>query len=311
VSFTADELTRIDAARERLEELVPAARHDVTVAFGGTLASVRFSDFDAARFHRSRYRHMLATGEPELTAYAASRGDVTHFWVPGVASYRWDRHVLAPHEIAFLADAVATTHFFSSLPDTFVFHAGAVAGASAAAAIVGTTEAGKTTTALACTRRGMRLFSDEFCFVSPAGVVPYPRSLNLRAGGIELLAQSASSASPLDAWVRSHRGADRQDVGFDELFGGWEPAAPVPLRAVFIVTGRTASASACAVPAARMLPRVLPWTRMQPQGIEAARALLQVLQGVECYELQLGSPDDTAALIAETVAGAGPPARVS
>jgi hypothetical protein len=307
VSFTASELTRVDEEASGLNDLADAADCDVTIAFDGTVASVRFDDARAAALYRSRYRHMLARGEPALRAYAAARGAVRYFWVPGTAAYRWERHRLEPYEIAFLADAVATTHFFTALPKRMVMHAAAVAGDRAAAAIVGTSEAGKTTTALACTRVGLRLFSDEFCFVTPAGVIPFPRSLNLRRGGIELLARGASRDTPLDAWLQANRGADVQDVGYDELLGAWEDQAhPVPLRAVFFVTARAAIARAAKASAAQMLPRVLPWTRMEPQGLEAARALLELLQRTTCYELTLGTPDDTARLIEEALAVALP-----
>jgi hypothetical protein len=311
VSFTASELTRVDAETEGLNDLARAARCDVRFAFDDTVASVRFGDGPAAALYRSRYRHMLAAGDPELTAYAVARGEAYYFWVPGVAAYRWERHVLAPYEIAFLADAVATTHFFAALPERMVLHAAAVAGARAAAAIVGTSEAGKTTTALACTRFGLKLFSDEFCFLTPAGVVPFPRTLNLRSGGIELLVRPTPPDTPLDAWLHAHRGREVQDVGFDELLGAWEPAPPVPLQALFFVTGRGHAAAAARTSAARMLPRVLPWTRMQPQGVDAARALLEALQRADCYDLTLGTPDDTARLIdgALAHAGAGQAAR--
>lgn len=301
MTFTADELTRIDADGEGLAGVRESACHDVRFAFDRTIVSVRFADLEAANMHRSRYRHMLATGEPALTLYVAARGPATHFWIPGVAAYRWDRYVLAPHAISFLADAVATTHAFESLSDTIALHAAAVAGPAGVAAIVGTTEAGKTTTSLACARLGFALLSDEFCVRTPRGVISFPRTLNVRRGGIELLTEGAEPGSPLNDWILTHRGADRHDVGFDELFGNWQRPAPGPLRAVFLVAGRAAVAQARAATPAGLLPRILPWSRMKARGVDAARELLELLQGVACFELLLGSPDETARLIARTL----------
>jgi len=309
VTFTADELTRIDHDDDGLAHVRECARHDVRFAFDRTIVSVRFADVEAAKLHRSRYRHMLSQGEPALTLSIAARGRETHFWIPGLAAYRWDRYVLAPHALSFLADAVATTHAFESLPDTIVLHAAAVASPAGVAAIVGTTEAGKTTTSLACTRRGLTLLSDEFCVRSPRGVIPFPRTLNLRRGGIELLANGAEPGIPLNGWVLTHRGADRPDVGFDELFGNWRPPAPGPLRAVFLVVGHDETAQARAATPAGLLPRILPWSRMKARGVDAARDLLELLQSVDCFDLTLGTPDETARLIARTLATAANPGR--
>lgn len=302
MTFTADELTRIDPDDDGLVHVRDSVGHDVRFAFDRTIVSVRFADLQAAKLHGSRYRHMLATGEPALTLYVAARGGATHFWMPGLAAYRWDRYVLASHAISFLADAVATTHAFESLPDTIVLHAAAVAGPAGVAAIVGTTEAGKTTTSLACARRGLTLLSDEFCVTTPRGVIPFPRTLNVRRGGIALLAQGAEPGTPLNDWVLAQGGADRSDVGFDELFGDWQPPAPGPLRAVFLVSGHAATAQANVATPAGLLPRILPWARMNARGVDAARELLELLQGVDCFELTLGAPDETALLIARTLA---------
>jgi hypothetical protein len=301
VTFTADELTRIDANCQSLTHVRESACHDVRFAFDRAIVSVRFADLEAANMHRSRYRHMLATGEPALTLYVAARGAATHFWIPAVAAYRWDRYVLAPHAISFLADAVATTHAFESLPDTIVLHAAAVAGPSGVAALVGTTEAGKTTTSLACARLGLALLSDEFCVRTPRGVIPFPRTLNIRRGGIELLAEGAEPGLPLNDWIITNGGADRHDVGFDELFGDWQRPGPGPLRAVFLVAGRDAVAQAKVATPAGLLPRILPWSRMKARGVDAASELLELLQGVACFELVLGTPEETARLVARAL----------
>ncbi len=307
MTFTADELTRTDESLAGLTGLAALATHAVAFSFDRTVVGLRFEDREAARLYRSRYRHMLATGVPEQTLYIAGRAGATYFWLPGVAAYRWDRDDLTPHVISFLADAVATTLAFQALAGTVVLHAGAVADSAGAAAVVGTTEAGKTTTSIACVRHGLTLLSDEFCVATPRGVVPFPRTLNVRRGGIDLLAAGAEAGTPLENWLIAHRGADRDDVGFDELFGRWELPAPKPLRALFLVAGRAGAAEARRSNAARLLPRLLPWSRMQARGVDAARELLALLQPVECFELVLGAPDETARLIAETLAASARP----
>jgi hypothetical protein len=302
-TFTAAELTTADEELSSLADLEPLATNVVRFAFDRTVASVRFVDASAARLHRSRYRHLRSEAPPSFELHVAKRGNATYFWMSGERAYRWDRHALSAREISFLADAVATTHVFSSLHDTIVLHAGAVSDGSGAAAIVGATCAGKTTTTLACARRGLGLYSDEFCVVTPRGVVPFPRTLNLRRGGIDLLSADIAPPSALDAWLSDNGGHDdRSDVGFDELLGSARLPEPRPLRALFLISGHAATPASNPVKAAAMLPRILPWARLRTRGIDAAGELLRLLQGVPCFELLLGAPDASSRLIASVLA---------
>jgi hypothetical protein len=302
VDVYAEDLTRLpdDAA---LDDLAARATHAVTIGFAGVVAQTRFFRADSADVYRGRYRNMLSPEVPQLISYAVARrpGDI-YFWVPGIASYRWDRCRIGKNQTAFLAEAVTNTAVFTSRENLIALHAAAVSDGRRAAAVIGSSEAGKTTTAIACVRRGLQLYSDEFCVVTPAGVIPFPRSLNVRAGGLALLAEDRPPPSPVDAWLSGNLGADRDDVGFADIFGAVRMPEPRPLEVVFAVRGRAERPAAEQIPAAAMLPHVKPWARLKARGIEEVHALLAMLQAARCYELTLGSPDATALLIRDVLA---------
>ncbi len=284
-------------------DLAGAACCPVTVSFCGIVVMVRFGDAEAATAFRRRYRHMLSNAPPQVVAYAvARRPEETFFWVAGDAAFVWDHCRLWPNEAAFLADAVVTTSVFTSREGAVAFHAAAVTDGDGAAALVGSSAAGKSTTAIACARRGLGLYSDEFCVATSEGVAPFPRTLNLRRGGIELLAKDRAPGSPVDAWLTAHRGLDVEDIGWDEIFGRLVVPRARPLRAVFAIVGAGARPAARPIGAAQMLAHVTPWVKTKARGLAAAQRVLELLQGAATFELTLGSPDATASLIGERLA---------
>jgi hypothetical protein len=307
VYINAGALETLAAATARAIALGRAqdAVHCMRIDLAGIVLEARFDDPDAAFRFARRYRHMPASAAPDVVAYAVApaRGD-HYFWIDGGPAYRWNRNVLEAGGIAFMLDAVATSAVFALRADRLTLHAAAVGDGHGVAAIVGTSEAGKTTTAIACARRGLALYSDEFCVVTPAGVIAVPRTLGLRAEGVALLARSAAPPSPVDAFLRAYAGGDRESVGYDEIFGAVQVPAPAPLRSLFFVAERAAEPRAQAISASAMLPRVAPWTRAQARGAQLAPQLLALLKQIACYELVLGTPDATAQLVSETLCGA-------
>jgi hypothetical protein len=301
----ADDLERRDGAVHQVEQLAKKPFHAVTIEIGGVAVEARFEWPEAAAVYRRRYRHMLSTGAPRYFAHVAGwKAGEVYFWISGGATYVWLHSQVGANEVSFLMDAVVNTTVFNSTDGLIALHAGVVGDGASVAALVGTTTAGKSTTSIACARRGLDLYSDEFCLVTPRGVLPCPRSLNLREGGIELLARDSAPASPIDAWLLRNRGADRENVGFDDLFGEPRIPEPRPLRLAFIVAGVGPHPQAMPITPARMLVHVEPWARMKARGIDAAGALLALLRDVASYELTLGKPDDTARLIGEMLASA-------
>jgi hypothetical protein len=307
----AADLVRRDEAVRETAHLEQFARYPVRIELGGVVVEVRFEWPNAAEVYRRRYRHALSTGTPRFTACVANwkPGEV-YFWFPGLATYFWGHWDLGSNDLAFLTDAVVTTTLFTASEDLIALHAAVVGDGACAAAIVGTTTAGKSTTAIACARRGLDLYSDEFGIVTPHGVMPCQRALNLRSGGIELLRQDRAPNSPVDAWLRSHRG-DCDGVGYDELFGELHVPALRPLRLAFILAGAGPHPQVRLLSAPQMLVHLEPWARMKARGIEAAGELLALLKSVDSYELTLGKPDDTARLIRAMLAEASDAKRIA
>src|ERR1700693_3840139 len=237
MGVTAEDLTRIDE-RELPPSLASAAKHSVTVDLAGTIVKVSFDEFEAAETYRNRYRHMLSDGPVQSRAYAVgSQTGAVYVGLEGVAAYRFDRFKVKPHVIAFFADAVVTTGVFPSTDDLIALHAGVVCDERAAAAIIGCSTAGKSTTAIACVRRGLTLLSDEHCIVTSTGVRAFPRALNLRCGSMRLLSGDSAPPSSLDRWLETHRCYEGNDLGFDELFGALPSSEPKPLPAIFALAG--------------------------------------------------------------------------
>jgi len=296
----ASMLRRCDDDDELRIELAPLAVHAVTFTVAGVPVEVRFNVAAAADIYRRRYRHMLASHAPVMTAYAVARdpNDV-YFWAGEGPLHCWDQGKIHDHVIAFFADAVATTLFFNSIDDLIALHAAALTDGHSAAFIAGVSTAGKSTTAIACFRRGLELYSDEFCLVRAGGVLPHPRAISVRREGLELLLASAAPASPVDAWLRANRGEDRENVGFDELFGNATWPAPRPLRIACAAIARERTPSVRPIAPAKMLAHTMPSARMKTRGLDGVAALLAILQPVACYELTLGPPDATAELIAQ------------
>lgn len=267
----------------------------VRVDLAGTVVDVGFNDSEAARLYRRRYRHMLSTQPPARRAYAvADRSGAGYFWLEGETVYRWDRSELTPTVVTFLADAVVNTGVFTSSGDVVALHAATVGNTLGVGALIGATTAGKTTTAIACARRGLDLYSDEYCVLAPSGVLPFPRSISIRCAATEVLAEDPVPGSSVDAWLQTHGCCDGYDLGYDELFGAFFRPEVRPLRAAFALVGRSEKPEANVIPARAMIEHVRPWAKTALQGLERLERLLALFQGVRCYELSLGAPDATA-----------------
>ena len=302
MGVTADDLVRIDEL-EVPKALASAARHSVTVDLAGTVVKVSFDEFAAAETYRTRYRHMLSDGPVERRAFAlAHRPGEIYIWLEGVAAYRFDRFAVRPHVVAFFADAVVTSGVFTSTDDLIALHAGVVCDDRAAAAIIGSSTAGKTTTAIACVRRGLTLLSDEHCVVTSAGVRAFPRALNLRCGSVRLLGGDPAPPSSVDRWLEKHRCYEGNDLGFDELFGALPSPERKPLRAIFALAGTAPQPSITRISPAAMLEHARAGVKMKLEGFAALQSLFTLLQNVECYEVVKGTPDETARAVVRVLA---------
>jgi hypothetical protein len=288
-----------DAQRSSLET---RARYAVPVQVRDRSAVVHFDDPQSAAFFRSRYRDLPAVDGPEMRAYAVcdDNGE-THFWSVGGHGYTWPHGPLGAFATAFLADAVAMHALLSAIPSAIALHAAALRHQGRAFAITGHSTAGKSTTAVACVAAGCELYSDERCIITPAGTLPFPRAVNLRRGGIEVLLADLPP-SPLRARLDAHRGADWNDVHFDELFDQHEHPEPTRLQALFTIGGIEAEPRSRPISAVEMLPTAQLGAITAAIGIDRASALLRALQNIACYELILGTPCATAQHVLDVVA---------
>ena len=167
--------------------------------------------------------------------------------------------------------------------DLLHMHGAALAGAEASVLLPGRHGIGKTTLALAMALGGMRLLSDDIVFIQPRSwrPEPFPRSLLLRKGTLDLLAPLAPR--PLEAHrLGSHLCAT--------ALGPWGPAPGPPLRYVvfprFSEDGRLALEPIAAAEAAVELMRYSKnLRRFERFGLDL---IPRLLEQVECYVLQRG-----------------------
>jgi hypothetical protein len=291
----------------RLADLVPSdlqasergtlgrrARHAVCFGVLDGRASAHFDDSASARYFHERYCDLRKDEPPARPTYAV-RDDAgrVHFWSEDDSAYMWPHGALSPSATAFFADAFATHALFSSIPSVIALHAAALRRNDVAFALTGLSTAGKSTTALACVAAGAQLYSDERCVTTPQGAIAYPRTLNVRRGGIELLLDSLPACA-LRLRLAEHRGCDWNSVPFAEIFGASPLPEPAPLRAIFAIVGRDAVPRSRAIERAAMLPLAEPGAQVWARGIERVCALLALFGRVACFELVLGTPMETA-----------------
>ena len=303
--ISADRLVTSGIGLAERKVLERGARHTVPIHVQDRAIAVHFDEPQSAALFASRYRDLRGHGEAEIAAYAVrDRDGDTHFWTAEGAGYRWPHGPLGPRATAFLADAVAMHALLTAVPSAVALHAAALHFDGRTFAITGHTTAGKSTTAVACVAAGCGLYSDERCIITPEGTLPFPRAINLRSGGIDVLVDDLPP-SALRSRLELRRGADWDDVHFDELFEP-RPLPPVaPLRAIFAITGRATEPRVRRITSVEMLPQAQFGAIAPGVGIDRARAILCVLQSVACYELVLGAPSASARRIFEVLAGDG------
>jgi hypothetical protein len=304
--ISADDLVPIDAVDADLVAAGARARHTVVIDVAGLVCAMHFDRVDVAANVAARYADLrVATRPPQRHAFAihdGTRGWL--FWSEGTPVLRWPHGELPPHVVAFLADAVALTAFLRERNDGIVsLHAASVGLPDGIVAIIGDSHAGKTTTAIACARAGMTLYSDERCLIDRVSFVhAFPRAINLRAGGIRLLARDRlPGADPIGARLRAHGVSDWDDVRVADLGAAGGPLVPRPLCAVVLLDGSAPTASLERVPASRAVRAAARWAQGAGAGMELLARLYAIFARVPCYALRLGTPCDSARLIRRLV----------
>ena len=300
---TANDLDALPAAPLSAAEARSRARSTVVLNILGRTCAVYFDDLDAALVFGARYADLRTTADT-YDAEAFTLRDPAGgrwFWSLGSAAFRWPHEACDPGLQSFFTDAAAITSFFLQRDDGVLsLHAASVASPGAAAAIIGESNVGKTTTAIACARAGLRLFGDERCIVDRAAHVhPFPRALNIRAGSRNVLAADRDASDDTFARrMQTRPPGALHDVRFADLFGSWSPPEPEPLRAIFVLDGLGEEPRLRSTTAADAVRAAARWAHGAGAGIDKIERLLDLFAPLQCYRFVLGSPSASAATIA-------------
>ncbi len=296
--ITLAALESVRLSREIADLMASDACHQVCIAVGKLRVAIRCSRESHARALALRFGDLLASGPPDVSAHAVEADGKLYFWLTLERVFVYDGRT-NDEIFTFFADNVTMNEVLRER-GYFGLHAAVVTNGLRAAAILGTTTAGKTTTAVACVRRGLRLSSDERCIFEDGLLVPFLRALTVRRGGREALLNDPQEGSPIDALLR--RFPDGAEVGTrpSTLFGDAGVATERRrLDLAFLIEGRAGLARAEPCDLYAVLPQLLAASVCAETDVERLARALHELRGVRCYRLTLGSPDATARLIEE------------
>lgn len=246
---------------------------------------------EVAQIFALRYADHPATNPPDFRYYVATVRGGYAFWCDHAATWRWTQGALPPDAVAFLADSVALGAIIRFDPALVSLQAACVEFNDIAAAIAGHSAAGKTATLLACARRGMRIYSDERTVLRNTIAHPYLRRSSVRGAGARLLLADPDGYN--DELLHS-----RPQLSPKICFGSEAIAPPRPLRALFVIAGSGYCAALEAADTAAAMPAIMRWFDAHGDMVDRATRAISILNGVQCYKLTLGSPDESAAAIA-------------
>lgn len=297
---SAELLERIElesAARELAARAVNATVIDVA----RRVVDVRFSDKSARDIFADRFRDHASFRVPEFTYYVAGDRASQYFWSERSQAWRWPSRA-TPEATAFLADAAVLSAIIRTDPSLVSLHASVVAHKGRIAAIAGASSAGKTTTAIACVRRGMQFYSDERLLVREGTVFPFQRTCSLRATGRQLLDRDGLHDAFAD-WL--HSGASRREgeeyLSIAELFGRKTIGVPGALTAIFVLSDRGERPIVRRIGHYEAMPTLLRWMDSHEVSVRRLAQLVDLIVTIPCFALTLGTPRQTADAIASTI----------
>jgi hypothetical protein len=298
--ISAAQLIERDVPAEFVAHISALRLHCVSLAIGPDELCVFFESTEWSTVFAERYADQLIEPTGRALRHYVVRDDTGYvFWSPGERAWAWEYGPLPDAAVVFLADAAAMTTLFNASTTLVSFHAAAVGIGGIAAAISGDSNAGKTTTALACGRAGLRLYSDERCVITGRTVVPFQRSLNVRSDGWSRLESRNGGFAPLPRAARPTH--DGFSIRISELFGRIEPTARPELRAVFILSGSADRARVMPVGWHDVASALAKWMNSADRGLDRGARIIKILRDVVCFRLELGTPNESAELIASTL----------
>ncbi|HSP99194.1 MAG TPA: hypothetical protein VL049_18385 [Candidatus Dormibacteraeota bacterium] len=194
---------------------------------------------------------------------------------------------------------------------TLPIHGASLRMGEAGVVLVGASRAGKTTTSLHLAARGHTLLGDEIALIrlATSEIIPFRRAVNIRPGpyGDDLAGELGLSAAD----VAAASDADITPRRIGELFPR-RPARPAPLRAAFFLAGFAEQPSIEPFQLTFDQTEVFDWITTPEiaycswgvaPGRRAVRllALRQTLARIPCWQVKVGPPRDTVALIERTM----------
>jgi hypothetical protein len=297
VSLESLEKTRL--SENTLAAYAARAVHEVRIAVGQATIAIRFARISAAGECARRFGDMLGQHTPEAVIYVVDVDGRAFFWRSPERVFCWPSEA-ADELLVFLADGFALREYLITSEDLGL-HAAVIARGSSVVALVGTSTAGKTTTAIAAVRRGFTLYSDDRCIISDGRVVPFLRAITLREGGRAALLADAFADCTLHAPLREMPARGDVTIGARTLVGARAGGCPRPLAAAFIIEGRGATPAVEPCSLYGQLPVLMRSMICREVGLERAVRALAELRNVRFYRLRLGTPAATAHAIERTL----------
>ncbi|MGZ3531021.1 MAG: hypothetical protein ACXVAR_05940 [Vulcanimicrobiaceae bacterium] len=279
---------------------IARAAYRVRLTIAGVTMSLRTDNCALRDAIAQRFRDHASDRPAQFEYLVIDRNGHYLFTAAHARTWVWRHGSLSARALAFLTDAAAVSALVRYDRTLASFHAAAVRHGSIAAAIVGDSNAGKTTTLLACARSGMQFYSDERLLLRANRAQAFLRTCTIRSGGKWRLLRDDGG----DALARRlMRGGSSQvdDVSLVEVFGCGAIAQPAALRAVFVLDGAAEVAAARVVPPTDALPAVARWADAGGHSLEIIARSLSMLRTARCFRLTMGTPRDTAACIARTL----------
>src|SRR5579872_639398 len=285
----AEQLTRSGSSANT--DLERHCTHTAACEVAGVTMQLRTDIPEVARLFALRYADHPARNEPDFCYYVATVRGGYAFWCAHAATWRWTQGPLPPEAVAFLADSVALAAIIRYDPALVSMLAACVEHNGVAAALAGHSVAGKTATLLACARRGMHIYSDERTVLRNSIAYPYLRRSSVRAAGARLLLADTGD-------LREEEAYSRPQLSPKTCFGNEAIAQPRKLRLLFVITGTGYCAALEAMDTAAAMPSVMRYFDAHGDMVDRATRAMTILNGVQCYRLTLGTPDETSAAMA-------------
>jgi hypothetical protein len=194
--------------------------------------------------------------------------------------------------------------------DVLFIHAASFGIAGAGALLVGCGQAGKSTTALALAARGHSFLGDDVAAVrtKTRELLPFPKVVSLRPGPY-VRSLEARLRATRHATAVGPDGQTRTLVSMGVLFPS-SASRVLPLRFAFLLDGFAAHARLTPFRPeigdvkrlkAAVSESIPSWGLSPGRDLMKFLAVVNVLSGLDCYLVELGSPENSAAAIEEVM----------